>query len=424
MRELKLKNGIPVVLVPVKGTDVVTALIVFKVGSRNETKSINGISHFVEHLFFKGTERRPSTLAISKELDGIGADFNAFTGKDLTGYYIKVQKRHAKVAIDMLEDILFHPIFDAEEIDRERGVIIEEINMYEDNPMAIAEELSEQLLFGANHPLGFRIAGPKENILNVSRNDIISYRNKYYHPNNMTIVLAGNVSAETVSQLRKHFEANSRTTKRRPKHRAFSFSQRSARIHLEKKQTAQAHLALSFPGPTYSSKDICTAQLLSTVLGGNMSSRLFINVRERKGLCYYITSGVSPYEDMGAFTIRAGFDTTRIHEAIQAITQEVQDITTNTIPEKELRKAKEFIRGKMSLKLEDSESVAAWWAKEALFRRTRISPQQYISRIQRVTATQVQSYAQKHLRAQHANLVIIGPYTNRQQQSFKKHLKF
>lgn len=425
MKTFKLKNGIPVILEQMHGTDVVTALILFKVGSRNETKSINGISHFLEHLFFKGTEHRPTTLDISQELDGLGADYNAFTSKDYTGYYVKVSNKHTKTAVNILEDILFHPIFDPEEIHRERGVILEEINMYEDNPMAISEELSEQLLFGAQHPLGYRIAGPPENIMKISRKAIMNYRDTYYHPDNMVIIIAGNLPKQIREMITQQFASADSSTHRTPTQKKFTFSQNKPRLHIQRKSTAQAHLALSFPAPTYSSKELPAARVLATILGGNMSSRLFINVRERKGLCYYIRAQISPYEDMGAFTIQAGFDKSRIHQAIQAIIDELIDIRKKAPTDEELHKAKEYIRGKMSIRMEDSENVATLWGSQYLFRKKSLqSSNEYIKEIQNVTKLQVHLYAKKIFFSKKANLAVIGPFTAVQQKKFKEHFIF
>ncbi len=424
MKKYTLQNGIPVILHELKGTNAVTALILFKVGSRNENKRNNGVSHFVEHLFFKGTEKRPTTLDISKELDGLGADFNAFTSKDFTGYYVKVASQHTKKAIDILEDILFHPIFDAEEITRERGVIVEEINMYEDNPMSIADEFSEQLMYGENHPLGYRIAGPPENIKSISREAILEYRDTYYHTDNMVIILSGNLPQDTYAEVKKRF-ANSPAPKARPpRHKVFQLKQRSPRLHIERKDTAQAHLALTFPGPSYTAKQLPATQLLATILGGSMSSRLFINVRERQGLCYYIRAGVSPYEDVGAFSITAGFDRTRIHQATKAIISEIVAVRDNGVTPEELQNAKQFIRGKTSIRMEDSENVASRIGMQALFQKEIGSQQEFFKKIDAVTTAQVQAAAKKIFVKQHGNLAVIGPYTKRQEQSFKKHLNF
>ncbi|MBI2411141.1 MAG: insulinase family protein [Candidatus Kerfeldbacteria bacterium] len=424
MKKITLSNGIPVILEHMPSTKVITILILFKVGSRNETKSINGISHFLEHLFFKGTTNRPTTLEITKELDGVGADFNAFTSKDYTGYYVKVANRHAKLAIDILEDLLFHPIFDPKEIDRERGVIIEEINMYEDNPMATAEELAEQLMYGADHPLGFRIAGPKENILKVTRKQIMKYRDTYYHPKNMVIVMTGNLPKNTAQTIKKHFGQAPKSRAATPRQKKFTEKQQQSRLHVYNKKTAQSHLALNFPSVTYTAKDYYVAQVMATILGGNMSSRLFINVRERQGVCYYIRAGISPYEDMGTLSIQAGFDTARIHQAIEAIIAELVTMRVAEVSDEELHQAKEYIRGKMYLRLEDSENVAWRWAKTALFEKQLHDVSAEEKALQQVTKQQVLALAQKTLVAMHANLVIVGPYTKTQEKSFLKHLRF
>lgn len=425
LKTYSLPNGIPVIIDRMKGTNVVTALILFKVGSRHEHPKNNGISHFIEHLFFKGTEKRPTTLEISKELDGVGADFNAFTSKDYTGYYVKVAKQHTQLAVDILEDILFHPIFDPVEIDRERGVIVEEINMYDDNPMVTAEELSEMSLFGARHPLGYRIAGPRENIRSISREEIIRYRDEYYHTKNMVIILAGNVPAKAEQWLKDHFAHAPKPRVRMSGYAPFVYTQKTARVTVHTKPTAQSHLALSFPGPTYTAKNLAAYQVLSTILGSSMSSRLFIQVRERQGLCYYIRSGISPYENMGVFTIQAGFDTTRIHQAIAGIVHELKVLRDGIVPitEQELRNAQEYIAGKMSLRLEDSEDVASWWGKEALFTKRFVSPEDAVKKIRAVTIDDVMTVARDMLKTTQANLVVVGPYEKEMAAEFKKALK-
>ncbi len=423
MKKYTLKNGIPVVIDRMEGTKVLTSYVLFNVGSRNETKSINGVSHFLEHLFFKGTEKRPTTLVLSRELDGVGADFNAFTGKDYTGYYVKVDSRHSMLALDILEDLLFHPLFDPEEVNRERGVIIEEINMYEDNPMATAEEVAEEMLYGKEHPLGYRIAGPIKNIQTISRNQILKYRETYYHPDNMVIILSGNVPKNAVQVLEKLFGSAPRRKTQSPAPKKFTVKQKAPRLHIEKKKTAQAHMALTFPGPSYTDKDALAATLLSTILGGSMSSRLFINVRERQGLCYYIGSGVSPYQDVGAFTIQAGFDKTRINDAIAAIVQEIVDVRDNGVTEQELAQAKEYIRGKLAIRLEDSEYVAGFWGKQFFHKKSLLSADEYLDALSKVTSAQVVRFAKKTFQQSLANLVIVGEYSEKQRNAFERLIK-
>jgi predicted Zn-dependent peptidase len=407
----KLSNKTPVILAQMPSTQVFTALVLFKVGSRYETAKGNGISHFLEHLFFKGTINRPTALDISKELDGVGADYNAFTGKDYTGYYVKVTKRHARLAVDLLQDLLVNPLFEPAEIDRERGVIIEEINMYDDNPMATAEELAEELLFGKNHPLGYRIAGPRENIRKITRNEIIKYREHYYRPDNMVIVLAGKIPAGAMNWLEEGFATIAKGKKVDLQPKQFTLTQKSFRLHIEKKKTAQSHLAITFPAPTYTDRDLFTAKVLSVLLGGGMSSRLFINVRERQGLCYYIRAGMTPYADQGAFMIQAGFDTKRIKQAIAAIMEQLRIVRDVLVEEEELTKAKECIRGHLALRLEDADHIASWWGQQFLFQQVQMTPAQYEERIVAVTARDIQRLAQKLFQHHLMNAVIVGPYT-------------
>lgn len=424
MKTHTLKNGIPVYLEHMPGTKVITALILFKVGSRNETSRINGVSHFVEHLFFKGTKKRPSALELSKVLDGVGADYNAFTHKEYTGYYVKVSNRHTELAIDVLEDLLFNPIFDPVEIDRERGVIVEEINMYEDDPRVTAEEIVEEILYGKTHPLGYRIAGPKKNILQISHRDILKYRDTYYHPGNMVIVLTGNFPKNTLRIIDQHFSLHPTATHDMPKARVFKEKQKTPRVHVQYKKTAQAHLALSFPTVDFRSDAYITAQVASVILGGNMSSRLFINVRERKGLCYYIGASLSPYQETSACTIQAGFHTKRIHEAADAIIAELVSLRSNGVSDEELTKGKEYLRGKMNLRLEDSEHVASWWGKQALFQKKLRTVQEVEALVQAVTAEDVLHWAQKTFVSRKANLSIVGPYQKKQEAAFKAHVNF
>jgi predicted Zn-dependent peptidase len=292
--------------------------------------------------------------------------------------------------------------------------------------MVTAEELAEMSLFGKQHPLGYRIAGPRENIRSISREEIIRYRDEYYHTNNMIVILAGNVPKESEQLLKKQFARAPKPRTKMSGYKKFTYSQSDARVTVETKATAQSHLALSFPGPTYTQKYAPAYQVLSTILGASMSSRLFIQVRERQGLCYYIYSGISPYENMGVFTIQAGFDTKRINQAIQGIVTELKNIRDQIVPisEHELQNAKEYIAGKMSLRLEDSENVASWWGKEALFANEFLSPDEAVKRIRKVTIADLKRVAKKMFDSKHANLVVVGPYKQSQAASFKKLIRF
>lgn len=296
--------------------------------------------------------------------------------------------------------------------------------MYEDDPRTTAEEIVEEILYGKTHPLGYRIAGPKSNILEIPHKEILKYRDTYYHPGNMVIVLAGNLPKKTLDVIDKHFSVHGKASHTVPHHKPFKESQKQPRLHVETKKTSQAHLALSFPTIDFRAPEYITAQVASVILGGNMSSRLFINVRERKGLCYYIHAALSPYQEVSAFTIQAGFDKKRIHEATKAIITEVESLRSALVSEEELTKAKEYVRGKMSLRLEDSENIASWWGKQALFQKELRTPQDHEALIQAVTAEDILKWAKKTLTNKKANLAIVGPFNKKQEVAFRKHLDF
>ncbi len=396
-----------VIVSPLRDTKAVTVLVLVKVGSRYETRQINGISHFVEHLMFKGTTKRPTALRITKELDGIGADYNAFTSKDVTGYYIKAHVDKVNLLIDMLSDMLQHSIFNPKEIERERGVIIEEINMYEDNPMMMMEDVFEQTIWG-DQPLGWNIAGPKSVIQKVTRKQLLDYYRKYYVPKNMIVAVAGNVTDAIVDELAAKFNTS------RAGRGAFSFKrlgamQRSPHVMVKYKDTEQVQLGLGFPAYPYGNKKLYALYLLTVILGGNMSSRLFMTIREKKGLCYFIRASASPYEDTGVFMIQAGLDKRRIDEAITAILQELKKVRTGGVTASELKKAKEFLKGKLILDLEASDSVATWLSRQLLFEDSIKTPAEQVKRLERVTAAEIKTVAREVMQQSHLNLALIGP---------------
>ncbi|MBI2135620.1 insulinase family protein, partial [Candidatus Woesearchaeota archaeon] len=280
--------------------------------SRYETKVNNGISHFLEHLMFKGTTRRPTTLDISKALDSVGAEYNAYTAKDHTLYYIKLANQHTELALDLLSDMLFHSVFDPKEIERERGVIVEEINMYQDNPLMHLDTVLEMGVFGEHHPLGYDIAGPKPNITHLPRQAFFRFMQQHYRPSTMQLVIAGNVPHNTLALARRYF-GNYTQPHRRLRPKPFSQSQRQSTIVYRHKDTQQTQLGLGLVAYPYHHPWLPAAQVLAIILGGNMSSRLFIRVRERQGLCYSIHAEASSYTDTGIFSIQAGVDNQRIN---------------------------------------------------------------------------------------------------------------
>lgn len=412
-----LPNGATLIFIPQKETKAVTALVLFRVGSRYESRELNGVSHFIEHMMFKGTKRRPDTLAISRDLDSVGADYNAFTSKDHTGYYVKVNQEKLELALDILHDLLFHSKYEQDDLGRERGVIIEEINMYEDNPMFYIDDLFEENLYKGSS-LGRLIIGPKENIKKVSREEIISYRDSFYQPQNMVVVLAGNLANNPFDKVKNYFgKLGGREGLSSPSFKKFIVSKekfKEPKLALRYKETEQVHLAFGFPAFSYDDERIYALKLLSTILGGTMSSRLFINIREKQGLCYYINSETQEYKDVGNLKIQAGLDKSRIGEAITLILKELKDILKNGITDEELRRAKEYIKGKTILALEDSSNLAGFFGKQELLHKEVLTPEEKFARIEKVTVKEVEGVARDIIQEKMLRGAIIGPFKKEQ----------
>jgi len=405
-----LKDNLRVILVPRKDTAAVTLLVLFGVGSRYENRRISGVSHFVEHLMFKGTKKRPNTLAISKELDGIGAEYNAFTSKDYTGYYIKADARHLALAVEVLSDMLLNSKFDSEEIEREKRVIIEEINMYEDNPMMYVEDLLEQTIYG-DQPMGWSIAGWRKTVSALTRAEIIKYFKHHYHPKNAVVILAGQVDQKAVSLLAKKFKL---IKAKKTKFAAVKLKQKIQQIKVLAKTTEQLQVALGFSAYAYNNPKLYALNILAVILGGNMSSRLFLSVRERQGLCYFIRASLNIYQDTGSLVIQAGLDKSRIKQALTLILSELVKIKAGVTLE-ELKRAKEFLRGKVALDLEDSSALAQFFGNQELLQGKIKTPAEKMAKLDLVTLKQVKAVAQEILVKNKLNLAVIGPNLKKQE---------
>lgn len=406
----KLSNGLRVILAPIAGTDAVTALLFVKVGSRYEVASNSGVSHFLEHMMFKGTSKRPTAQDVAKELDRIGADFNAFTSKDATAYYVKADKRHLETALDVLGDMLWSSKFLREEVERERGVIIEEVHMYQDNPSMHLEDIFEEAMFGADHPLGRHVIGPKKVIAGMTRDAVVSYFERHYVPANMVLCLAGNFSDSVARKQIEKLFGHARHKKPASRFQPFRKIQRVPHAVVQYRTTQQAHLALGFPTAPYEHPDLPALSLLSVVLGGNMSSRLFRKIREREGLCYHISASRHAYEDTGVFLVRSGLDASRLLPALTMMVKEMKDVKENGITEEELENAKEFVRGKLTLKLEDSEEVAHYVALQGVFGKQIKTPDQRLKELERVTIADVRRVARTTFRRERVTCALIGPF--------------
>lgn len=417
----QLKNGLHYHLVPFSGTQAVTVLVLANVGSRYETDKVWGASHFIEHMMFKGTKKRPTNLDISKELDRYGAEYNAFTGKDFTGYYVKIASDKAPVAVDLLHDMLVNSKFDQKELTREKKVILEEIKMYEENQILHIRDLIEEAMFAGTN-LGKEIAGDPKSITQMKRADILAYRDLYYQPSQMVVVVAGAIPKNTKQLLEKTF-GSIKPQKNQPgvhEHVSETPEQGQVRLIRKYKDLKQIQIALGFPTPGREHKDMAAVYLLSTLLGGMMSSRLFIEVRERKGLCYSIHSGVSSFEDVGAFTIFAGLDDARLSDAMKIIFKEIRKIKKEGVDQKELQKTKDHIAGAMKLAWEDSSAQANFFGSQQLHLGYMKTPEERLKEFQDVKASDIKRVANEVLRFEKASMAAIGPYKT--DEDLRKHI--
>lgn len=399
-----LPSGLRVISVPMPQVKSATALVMVEAGSRYETPKINGLSHFLEHMIFKGTKTRPSSLAISSLIDGIGGQFNAFTSKEYTGFYVKAESRHLNLILDVLSDMLLNSLYDPKELDKERGVIIEEINMYEDQPQARVGELFEQLLYG-KQPLAWRISGEKKNILDITHKNMTDYVKKMYHSKAMVVGLAGEIKNNNINK----FFGNVPKGKEN-KYLPVKEDQIKPQNLIYYKKTDQAHLCLGVRTFDMNHPDRYILAVLGTILGGNMSSRLFIEVREKRGLAYYVHADSEEFHDCGYLAASAGLNLNNLDEAIKVILNEFNKMRAKPPSLAELRRAKDFARGKMVLGLEDSYRTASFYVSQELLRKEIETPEEVLAKIEAVTAEDIQRVAKDIFVNQKLNLAIVGPF--------------
>lgn len=403
-----LENGIPVSIIPVPGTSAVTVLIMVKVGSRFEPAPLSGASHFIEHMMFKGTDKLPTPSDVSRALDAIGADYNAYTSKEYTGYYVKCDAIHQKFAIDTLFDMTFKSKFQEAEMQRERGVIIEEIHMYEDTPVRHIEDLLEGVMFHGN-TLGVEIAGTAETMQTMKREDVLAFRDRYYVPSSLSVAVAGSVNEDTLLWLESTFGSVATEGERAEFDPISKFQvYEKTPIAIQKKVTEQVHLGLGFPGLSYTDSRLATMKMLVTILGGNMSSRLFMSVREQGGLAYRIRADHSEYEDVGITSILAGLAPTKLREAIERIFKEVDSMVKDGPTDEEMARTLSYMSGQMHLALEDSSAHADWFAKHALFYDKVETPEERLLALSRVTKDEVRDLAREVFDRKKMTMSYIG----------------
>jgi predicted Zn-dependent peptidase len=410
-KKTTLSNGLRILTVPMKNTQTATVVVMVGVGSRYENEREAGISHFLEHMFFKGTNKRPNTLAISEELDSIGGEFNAFTFKDKTGYYAKVDAKHVKTAIDVVSDIYLNSKIEEEEIERERGTIIQELNMYEDTPLMNIGDVFENLIYRGNY-LGREIIGYKETIKKVKRKDFVDYMNRFYVSNDTVVCIAGKFDEKKVEKMiEKYFNAMKKGKK--AKIDKVSEIQRKPQIKIKNKETDQTHLILGNRTFNYNHKDRFVLGLLSIILGGNMSSRLFTEIRERRGLAYRVSTGTESYEDCGYIATQAGVNHDKLEITIKTILDEYRKISGEKVSRKELQNAKDYIKGKSVMSFESSDDVAMFFVDQEVRKKKIMMLSEIFKNIDKVTENDILRVAKYVFQSSKLNLAIIGPHKNK-----------
>lgn len=406
----QLKNGLTLITVDLPHLDSVTSLLAVAAGSRYETRKINGISHFLEHMFFKGSIKYPSAEQIATLVDSIGAINNAATDKEVTFYWIKSAAKHIELASDILSSMLKDPLLSEEEIEREKGVIVEELRMYRDNPASYIGWLFERLQFG-DTPLGWNVGGEKEIITSLNRGDFINYMQSLYSPKSMALVFAGNVPKNIESLAEKYFSDL-------PAHSHFKYQpfkktrQSRPRINIFYKKTDQANLILGVEGYDRQHQQRFAAKLLGVILGEGMSSRLFIQVRERRGLAYSVSAGHSCYQDSGVFSAYAGLKLEKIAEGLEVIKAEMDRMAAEKVSEEELKKGQELIRGRLAISSESTNFLAQYFGIEYVLNQKIETFGEYLKNIDAVTREDIQNAARQLFKKDRLNLQIIGPFKN------------
>jgi len=414
-----LKNGLRILTVPQKNAQAVTVLALVGTGSKYEKKEISGISHFLEHMFFKGTKKRPSPLAIAEPLDRVGGIYNAFTSQEMTGYFAKVEASKFELAMDWVSDIFLNSILPLKEIEKEKKVIIEEINMIYDHPMSYIGVLWLKLLYG-DQPAGWSIAGTKESVAKINSRKLLEYRLKQYSSENTIVAVAGNFKDKSaVNSVKKYF-SKIKTEKPIEKLKVVE-RQKNPQCLLEEKKTDQTHLHLGVRGFNLFHPRRYIQEVLGAILGGMMSSRLFTEIREKLGLAYYVSTETEEGPDTGFLVTQAGVDNQKVEKAILAILKEYKKMTQKEISQSELKKAKDNIKGKMALLLEPSDAQAFFYAGQEILERKILTQKEIFDKINQVNRADILMTAREIFRPEKLNLALIGPFKDK--EKFQKLLK-
>ena len=389
----------------------VTVLVMDEAGSKYETKDISGLSHFLEHMCFKGTVKRPKAIDIARELDSIGAQYNAFTSQEWTGYYAKSDSRHLDKIIDVVSDMYLNPVFNDVEIEKEKGVICEEINMYEDQPMRHIYDLWMRLLYG-DQPAGWNVAGTKRIVKKLTRDDFINYRRKHYVAAATAVIVAGQVDE---TQVTKKIEESFKNISAENKFAKTAVRDKQAKpsVLLKYKKTDQTHLMIgtrSFDAYHDNNKIV---RLILAILSGGMSSRLFQKLRDEMGVCYYVNADNDAFTDHGTFYVSAGVDSGRVKEVITSILGELNKLSEVSIESAELRKVKDYLIGNLFLSLESSDAQANFYGSQEILKKPIKTPEELVREIEKVDAESIRNVANQIFNTKNLNLAIIGKFKDR-----------
>ena len=401
-----LSNGLRVVSCEMPHTGSVAIAVYVGVGSRYETDDEAGISHFVEHMVFKGTDRRPDPVDISAQIESTGGMINAGTEQELTVYWCKVAQPHFSESMDLIVDMLRNSLYRSADIEKERQVIHEELAMVNDYPTSRVDSLIDEMLW-PDHPLGRDIGGSRESVNGIDRDMLLAHMHEYYIPSNIVVSIAGNVLHEDVVDLLERLSRdwpNGTTSEPAP----FMYQQAESQLRLEYRRTEQLHLSIALPGLAMDDPDIYALDLLSVILGEGMSSRLFVELRENRGLAYDVHSGVSHFRDTGAFVITAGVDPSSAYEAVPAILEQVADMR-EPVDEHEVNRAKQLVAGRMMLRMEDTRAVSAWMGSQQLVRGSILGVDDVVDSVNAVTVADLRRVASDHLVGDRLNLAVVGP---------------
>jgi predicted Zn-dependent peptidase len=406
-----LPNGVRVVTGEMTGVRSASLILYYGVGSRYERPEHAGISHYLEHMVFKGTTRRPDAMLISQEIEGVGGSLNAATGRESTNYWAKVPSTRFALAFDVLADMVRNSVFDEGELEKERSVIIEEIRAVQDMPEDMVHDVIDEVLW-EGHAVGRPIAGTEETVANITKEAMVDFWRRNYGPDRLVIAAGGNVKHdEVVALAEEHFGDLERPeSPDNYDQAAVNEGQAGPRVHLVTKETEQAHLCLAMPALPYSTERRYVQSTIEAILSSGMSSRLFQEIREKRGLVYSVYGYFRPYADVGQGVVYAGTDLERVEETVGAVVEELRKLRDIPVPEDEFQRTKELRKGRLLMGFEDSRSIAGWiGSQEETYGEIR-TPEEVMERIDAVTREDVQALAAELFRDDRLSLAVIGPY--------------